>query len=271
MKWFFAHNGNHDDDVHIQAMIRSAVANTSLDGYFIYFDLDGKEERPILAFAEEHGITVLRREPSILADLQRMKAKYSDYPFEIATGVWLRIDVPQICQELGFEDEFVLYTDCDVLFLDDPSRESDQPFFKPEFLSNAPEVDKENWDRRNAGVMVMNVANLRGDFPAFRQFITSGDTLYEELWKRGLQDQAAYRIHYSDRWEKLPLEYNWKPYWGFNEDARIVHFHGPKVDYIRHMLSGRRDRVRPMRIRLFEQDPDAYRKYLALFEEYASD
>jgi hypothetical protein len=29
-------------------------------------------------------------------------------------------------------------------------------------------------------------------------------------------------------WDDLPLELNWKTYWGLNRDAAILHFHGPK-------------------------------------------
>ena len=28
--------------------------------------------------------------------------------------------------------------------------------------------------------------------------------------------------------ELLPIEYNWKPYWGINDKAKLIHFHGMK-------------------------------------------
>lgn len=28
--------------------------------------------------------------------------------------------------------------------------------------------------------------------------------------------------------EILPIEYNWKPYWGINGNAKLIHFHGMK-------------------------------------------
>jgi hypothetical protein len=270
MKWFFAYNGNRPPwyEAHLLAMIRSAVANTSLDGYLIYFDLHEKKDDPIVAFAESHQITVIRRKPSILEDLQRIKAKFPDFPFGTASGTYLRIDVPMICSELGFSDEFVIYTDCDVIFLDDVSRQADQPFFQPRFLSAGPEFFVTDWKKRNAGVMVVNVVSLLDDFAAFREWITSGDTMYELLFKRGAHDQTAYEFWYAGRQDKLPVEYNWRPYWGFNEEAQIVHFHGPKADGVRRMLNGETDRLRPLWPKLFGQAPEAYRKYLAIFEEY---
>jgi hypothetical protein len=190
-------------------------------------------------------------------------------PFSCILG--RRVDVPLICRELGYSDEFVLYTDCDVVFLDDVSQQSDQPFFQPRFISVGPQVSKTDWGAINAGVMAMNVVNLLDDYPAFRQFITSGDTLYYELFKKGKYDERAYEIYYDSRWDKLPLEYNWRPYWGFNEDARIVHFHGPKMNLLRRIVKGERpEHLRPVQIKLLEKDPDAYRKYLALAEEYTS-
>ena len=43
------------------------------------------------------------------------------------------------------------------------------------------------------------------------------------------------RVRYGPRWDRLRPELNWKPYWGENADAKIIHFHGPKPfqrDYI---------------------------------------
>ncbi len=52
-------------------------------------------------------------------------------------------------------------------------------------------------------------------------------TLVNNAW-----DQGAYRIFYKKlfgfKWDKLPIEYNWKPYWNENTQAKIIHFHGPK-------------------------------------------
>ena len=121
----------------------------------------------------------------------------------------------------------------------------------------------------NAGVMVMNVAKLHDDYPAFREFITSGDTLYYELFKKGLYDQMAYRTHYASQWDELPLEYNWRPHWGFNDRAVIVHFHGPKIWHARNLMEGRTASIREGAINLFRRDPDAYKRYLAYVDKYA--
>jgi hypothetical protein len=267
MKWFFAYNGFNPwrYDAHIKMMVRSAVANTSLDGHLLY---SGPPENPILSFVESQGVNVIHRKPSILGDLERMKAKFPDYELDVATGAFLRMDVPLICKELGYDDEFILYTDCDVVFLRELPSSSSEPSFRPTLFSCAPEIIKEDWRGMNSGVMVMNIDTLLADHPSFKRFITSGDTLYYELFKQGPYDQAAYQIYYESKWDKLPMEYNWKPYWGFNEDAFILHFHGPKVSDVRKIMKGMKQGMPRIFRDLFYRDPEAYEKYLELVAKY---
>jgi hypothetical protein len=108
MKWFFAYDGfrSRKYDLHIRVMVRSAMANTSLDPHLIY---SGDRDHPLVSFAEDHGVRVIHHQPSILADLERIKAKVPDYPLGPATGTFLRIDLPLICRDLGYDDQFVLF------------------------------------------------------------------------------------------------------------------------------------------------------------------
>src|SRR5205085_542586 len=95
----------------------------------------------------------------------------------------------------------------------------------------APEFDRGNYDRINTGVMLMNVPALQRDREPFARFIRGNlERLVTNSW-----DQEAYRLFYKrklpllrNRWDKLPPTLNWKPYWGENGAATIVHFHGPK-------------------------------------------
>jgi hypothetical protein len=81
----------------------------------------------------------------------------------------------------------------------------------------------------NSGVMLMNLAALRRTADEFYQFIFEHlDELKGEAW-----DQGAYYRFYRDAngrplWNWLPLELNWRPCWGDEGSARIIHFHGPK-------------------------------------------
>lgn len=270
MKWFFAYNGLRPAkfDLHIRVMVRSAQANTSLEPHLLY---SGEPGDPIVPFAEGHGVRVIHRKSSILPDLQRIKDRFPDYHLLGATGAFLRIDLPTICRDLGYDDEVVLYTDCDVVFARDLPEPSSHAFMRPALFSCGPEGSPPDWSKMNSGVMFMNVVNLAKDLPAFREFITSGDTLYQELYKQGAFDQAAYQLFYDSRWDRLPLEYNWRPYWGFNEEALIVHFHGPKIPHLRRIMSGETDGVPQVMVELYERDPAAYRKYLDYVEPFLSD
>jgi len=56
----------------------------------------------------------------------------------------------------------------------------------------------------------------------------------------------------------------WKPYWGHDPAAQILHFHGPKFQVIRYLLGeGPETLVHDIWRDLFERAPDAYRRYLA--------
>jgi hypothetical protein len=92
----------------------------------------------------------------------------------------------------------------------------------------APEFVRDDYVHMNTGVMLMNTERLRESLPEFRQYISKNLAALEaESW-----DEAAYRWFYRDEngpmWDRLRPELNWKPYWGENPEAKIIHFHGPK-------------------------------------------
>jgi hypothetical protein len=72
--------------------------------------------------------------------------------------------------------------------------------------------------------MLMNTDRLALDYAAFHQYASEN---LDSLPVIGF-DQGIYMALYAGRWERLPAEYNWKPYWGHCPEAKIVHFHGPK-------------------------------------------
>ena len=71
----------------------------------------------------------------------------------IATGAFLRLDIPPIERT----DECVLYTDADVLFLQQPN------FFRsqPPTLFAASTKSTDRYDDMNSGVMLLNVPAMR--------------------------------------------------------------------------------------------------------------
>jgi lipopolysaccharide biosynthesis glycosyltransferase len=83
-------------------------------------------------------------------------------------------------------------------------------------------------------------------------------------------DQGVYNVCYRDEWERLPLSWNWKPYWGWASDAVIVHFHGPKPVHARSMLAGNAAQFGPEFEQIFNRSPSGYAKYLAEFDQIVS-
>ena len=57
-----------------------------------------------------------------------------------------------------------------------------------------------------------------------------------------------FRFYFGNSFEEMPYYYNYKPYWDSIEDAKILHFHGPKPhqmnniseypENLKHLVSG---------------------------------
>src|SRR4029077_12023275 len=139
-------------------------------------------------------------------------------------------EIPRLTAALGVDDEFALYTDVDVMFVGDVATALCQ--LRPKYFAAAPEFTLNDYEHMNSGVMLMNLRSLRQKDDEFRSFIQDHlETLVDTSW-----DQEAYRRFFGrrtfitkvigTRWNQLTPELNWKPYWGTNPNAQIIHFHG---------------------------------------------
>ena len=124
-------------------------------------------------------------------------------------------------------------TDCDIVFRHDPTAMLSA--LRPAFFAAAPESDQTDFARFNSGVMWINVAGLAAEQAALQQTIR--DHLAEAISPP--YDQAALQRHFAGRTDALPLALNWKPHWGDNPAAIILHFHGPKPAQKYHVLNHR--------------------------------
>ncbi|MBR1907644.1 hypothetical protein IJ818_01760 [bacterium] len=247
MKWYFACNQQSKEyEPLIKAAVCSAIKNTTLSPHFVY---DGTPDE-LTMWLEEKGVKVIYHRSNLYPILQK---KYKENELKISSGAYLRCDIPIIEQE----EDFVLYTDCDVIFLKDIVAES---LSKPDYFCCAPEVDIENTKIFNTGVMFMNVNNLRKTYKSFCGFIK------HNLWRLVTWDQTAYQLYYGEKSSPLDLQYNHKIYWGVNENASIIHYHGAKptmfadeesiknLDYFNGLL--------------YRKNPESCEYYLNLFKEY---
>ncbi len=220
-KWYFAITHatlDADPDQGFRDCIRAAVAsarrNTDLRPHMLY---DGIED-DFTAEMREAGVDVRLHHIDFHAALGRaQQLQKPDWPhyMDTAAGAFMRLDIGQ----LEHEEEFVLYTDCDVMF--EAAITIDH--LRPEIFAAAPQFRTDGFfDDMNCGVMVINVARLKRDREALIEFMC------ENFARVAGYDQELLRLYYNQRWDPLSPVYNWKPYWGAEPRARIVHFHGPK-------------------------------------------
>lgn len=249
MKWYFASNNQSPDYVYmIKAAVESALKNTRLEPHFLY---DGSPDA-LTAWLERKGVKIIYHRVSFY---DRLKAFYPPDQLKIAAGAFLRCDIPL----LETKEDSVLYTDCDVLFLNgiDP-----QNIPRAARFTCAPETRQTDWSILNTGVMWMNLPALRKTHADFVAFIN------DRLPELATYDQTAYNLFYAGQHTRLPLEYNWKPYWGENSDAKIIHFHGPKPHDILHILQG--EPISEIYKSLFALDRFGSIHYLSRFCEYSN-
>ena len=227
MQWYFALTEDSTAFRQYAEMIMVAVHTarkvTSLEPHCIY---DGNEN-DFTEWLGKHGVRIVRHRSFVREALEELGRKKGNPHLAAAlSGAFSRIELPEIVRKIGDGSGRILYTDCDVMFLGE---------IVPELEANpcrlfavAPESNREDYVNMNTGVMLMNVERLGESLPEFREYVAKNLAALEaESW-----DEAAYRWFYRDekgpRWDRLRPELNWKPYWGENAEARIIHFHGPK-------------------------------------------
>lgn len=230
MKHFLALNEDAWGYERYAAMLKVAVAtaraSTSLAPHVFY---DGGPNA-LTKWLDENGVPIIAARSRLVEALTALAPKIGKVTVpHIGGGAFLRTELPELAERAGIDDEYVLYTDLDVMFLRDPVpvlRDTNARYF-----AVAPEFNRRNYAQMNTGVMLMNLPAMRRDSPRFMRYVESDlEHLARSTW-----DQEAYRKFYGrrwrggrDRWDRLPVALNWKPYWGPNPQACIIHFHGPK-------------------------------------------
>lgn len=170
---------------------------------------------------------------------------------DTARGAFLRLDIPSLFPAL---DE-ALYTDVDVMFLKDPTHFR----LKTQTLALAPEFDIENFDAVNTGSMLFHCRGVRNLFKEIIDFSIANLAQVPDY------DQGAIRLYLKGEWDKLSPFMNWKPYWGEEVQAVVLHFHGPKPrDFLESgFLPEGSARIYEL---LFERAPYFYSKCLSIWK-----
>ena len=205
--------------------VHTAQQHTTLQPHCLY---DGGDN-DFTAWLTKRGVRIIQHRSFVrdaLGELGRRKG--NPHLAAALSGAFSRVELPEIVTSGR-----ILYTDCDVFFLGEVVPELEANACR--YFAVAPESARDDYVNMNTGVMLMNTERLRESLPAFREYISKNLAALEaESW-----DEAAYRWFYRDgkgpMWDRLRPELNWKPYWGENAQAKIIHFHGPKPfqrDYI---------------------------------------
>lgn len=238
-----------DIALHTKLAVLSLRRHTSLTPYLLYMG----ERNNFTRWLEDRGVRIIDSPLPYLPFIEALAAEklYST----VFAGHWLRTNICLTEQE----DEYVLYTDIDVLYRKDPELTE----LKPRYLAAAPEFDKKCWDYFNSGVMVQNIPSLRNSYRYFERYLIANlcGRTYD------FHDQIAYNEFYRDRWEQLPVELNWKPYWGHNKKAQVLHFHGPKFGPMREIVNGRWDWTNKHRNQLASLFVKFHKGYLVALDE----
>lgn len=259
-KWYFCVNeaGFAGCFPLVVAAVASAMAETRLQPICLY---DGTRDDQA-ALLGGTGATVIRHRSSLHEALRQGYG--ADYPR--FSGHWLRVDLPLI----DSTDDLVLYTDVDVLFLAPPRIDR-----IPRTLSAGPEFDLSDRRYFSSGVMVLNLAGMRATHAAFCAAIR--DRLARDF-RYPAHDQQSYNDFFRRGWwpstrrrGRLAAENNWKPFWGWNPQATILHFHGPKPWDVSAFQQGALDAADPHRAmlaNLWRRDPEAYARALRLWQQH---
>jgi len=226
MKLYFTFNNDIEGNTvyidMLKACLISAKKNTTLQLNAIY---DGNDSDRLYNILIDNGVNVIRHSLSFydklnnfyddtykkLTNMENMKLKQAACNF-------MKFEIPLFEKD----EDLVLYSDIDVLFLKNPELTG----FYTKTLAAAPEFDQ-NYDHIkgykyfNAGIMLLNVKELAKRRELLLDMLDKKQRPYQECW-----DQGFFNELYKHDFDILSNEYNWKPYWGINENTKIVHLHG---------------------------------------------
>ena len=207
---------------HVQVALLSARHNApSLVPYLVY----SGAANAMTAWFELHGGEVLFHDLSFFNHLRKDLKTHESGPF-------LRLDVPSLVLHLEVRDDidaaFALYTDVDVLFMQDINSCTLEA---PEIFALGGEFAM--GEKANSGVMYMNVPEFGAKVADLIAFGERHD------WDFPAYDQGLLLAFFRpDQIAQLPDQFNWKGYWGKPEENEIsiLHWHGPKPRRNLHCL-----------------------------------
>ncbi len=263
MKCFFTiSSGDHEYYEMAKVLVLSALDNTDLELYCVY---DGQENY-FTKWLQLKSVIVLPWKITFLKDLKKIYDGKKSIRF--CRGTYLCMELPIIISAYNITDDFVLYVDTDVMFNGSIELNNQHP----KLFSSSTDWEVDSWLRFSTGVIVMNTKKLRMQYPKFLIHLQTHNYNFE-FAKMGPCDQGAWNTFYTGKNEKLDQVYDWKPWWGVNKNARIIHFSGPKPNLVDRILNQNElETLTELEYRykfVVNENIRAYRTYLKRWKYYS--
>jgi hypothetical protein len=275
MKWFTASNEaslrNPQFFELLQVAVVSLKEKTTLDPYVLY---EG-EDCPAIGWLKDQGVRIVPTRLSFYEKLREfMLPDYEEVHIACRAGAFLRTELTPSIRKFGITDPYILYTDCDVLFLSDIQLDNCRPKIFAAFgnkMGGRTRFKIGGHHHINSGVMLMNVDAMLQRYDAFVKFVL-GNGLgikrpADPFMQKNLfmSDQVALNLFYRGQIERLPPEYNWNPSSGLNPEAKVIHFNGLKWNQWKSFCEAQlpRDQMKKYS-RLVDHNRRAYEHYSIL-------
>ena len=172
--WFFAANDNCPMILETSKVAVLSAERFNINKYCVYSG--GIDE--YVKFLEAHQVTVLREKFSLEAQLKRMRPDL----YDIGSGAYLRIDIPDVILKYRLPvGEYFLYTDCDVMFQNDPVDKLLR--LRPDTLSASSEHSKVRTNYFNSGIMWINLLEAQRSSVKLKESIVDHKFSFESFNK----------------------------------------------------------------------------------------
>jgi hypothetical protein len=223
--YFTLTDGVENSEINLDMLrlaLKSAQENTSLKLYALY---EGTKEDSAYKIFIENGVNVTLCTCSFKDKLERyygdLQTNNLRASIKRMLGCFMKFDISLYEKD----DDVILYSDIDTMFLKDADWDS----FKVQRLAVAPEFNKDydlikGYRYFSAGIMLINLPELRKRREKLFDMLDNKIPPYQECWDQGFWNEL-----YKDDFEEWGAEFNWKPYWGINDNANIIHIHGFKL------------------------------------------
>lgn len=259
MQWFFGYSGNASAwfEEMIKVAVISSRKHTTLKPNCLY---DGQGD-DVVDWLDRNDVTIHQtavpfRDELFSDDVLRLNAGTPYRPGN-ASGHFLRLMVPDY--SVG---NYSLYTDCDVMFSDEPK------FGSVDVFGACAELDQDGKPEPysfNSGVMLINNKRFLQERTGFIDFIRSNNFYNRQ---HSSYDQAFLNMYFKNNWTLLPETLNWRPWQGLNTNAEIIHFHGPKPHRISAIMEGKCVEGEEHLSNYINKNYRSYKEYVKQFEEH---